>query len=378
MPQGEKFWNPYRWVTVSSDPVQHAEPKYHHTFDGISGRLWCELETLTSLLIGDGGRNNVEFVRHKRPGNQNPYIPSTSLKGAIRSLAEVVGNATVPFSISVDSQHKLDNARKEVGGVSQFDTVARTFGYWRESDSSILAGLIHFSDAEITTQVAPPNDWQQFTVDVGQPKPSHDAFYPKNSRGENNRRKFYHHHPNATQLSRAQADQTRNVRPAPPGTGFSFTVDFTNLRDAELNLLLYCLALEEQVSVTLSTDALGPDAQEPVTLDGPLRHKIGGAKPHGAGSVQIRITKLELHTDARARYQGGSSPQIFQEQALFNELNSRTASFQRRKDQTMRELRAMLIYTTQDPRQPIHYPKYSWFQQEKNTPGAHTLLKPTI
>ena len=378
MPQGEKFWNPYRWVTVSSQPVQHAEPKYQHTFDGISGRLWCELKALTPLLIGDGGRNNVQFVRHKRPGNQNPYIPSTSLKGAIRSLAEVVGNATVPFSIPVDPQHALANARKEVGGVSQFDTVARTFGYWREGDSNILTGLIHFSDAEITTEVAPPNDWQQFTVDVGQPKPSHKAFYPKNNQGENNRRKFYHHHPNATELSRAQADQTRNVRPAPPGTGVSFTVDFTNLRDDELNLLLYCLALEEQVSVTLSTDALGPDAQESVTLDGPLRHKIGGAKPHGAGSVQIRITKLELHTDAKARYQGRSSTQTFQEQDLFHELNSRTASFRGRTDQTMRELRAMLIYTAQDPRQPIHYPDYDWFLDERDAPGANTLLKTTI
>ena len=24
MPQGETFWNPYHWVRVSNDPVQHA------------------------------------------------------------------------------------------------------------------------------------------------------------------------------------------------------------------------------------------------------------------------------------------------------------------------------------------------------------------
>ena len=377
MPKGENFWNPYRWVTVSSDPVQHAEPKYHHTFDGISGRLWCELEALTPLLIGDGGQNNVQFVRHEGK-DKNPYIPSTSLKGTIRSLAEVVGNATVPFSIPVDSQHKLDNARQEVSGVSQFDAVARTFGYLRQGDSNVLAGLIHFSDAEITKQVISPNNWQQFTVDVGQPNPKHSAFYPKNSQGENNRRKFYHHHPNAIELNKPQADQTRNVRPAPPGTCFSFTVDFTNLRDAELNLLLYCLALEEQVSVTLSTDALGPNAQEPVTLCGPLRHKIGGAKPHGAGSVHIRVTKMELRTNAAARYLGRNNSCILEANCLNTELQNRTASFRHRTDQTMKELRAMLIYTTQDPRTPIRYPKYSWFQRERNTPGAHTLLKPTI
>lgn len=377
MPQGENFWNPYRWVTVSSQPVRHAEPQYQHTFDGISGRLYCELEALTPLLIGNGQAPNIQFVRHSH--NSQPYIPSTSLKGAIRSLAEVVGNATVPFSIPVDSEHALANARQAVGGVSQFDTVARTFGYLRQGDSNVLAGLIHFSDAEITTEVASPNDWQPFTIDVGQPKPSHTAFYPKNNQGENNRRKFYHHHPNATKLSPPQANQNppHTVRPAPPGTGFSFTVDFTNLRDDELNLLLYCLALEEQASVTLRAGALGPDAQEPVTLDGPLRHKIGGAKPHGAGSVHICITRLEL-VDAKARYQGDSSTQKWQGQSLLNQLDNRTASFRGRTDLTMRELRAMLIYTDQDPRTPVRYPKYSWFQREKNTPGAHTLLKPTI
>ena len=365
MPQGENFWNPYRWVTVSSDPVRHAEPKYRHTFDGISGRLYCKLKALTPLIIGDGQALNIQFVRHRH--NSQPYIPGTSLKGSIRSLAEVVGNATIPFpSVSVDSGHTLSQARSD----TDLDVLARTFGYL--DDSNVLAGLIHFSDAEITTQVAPPNTWRQFTIDVGQPKPSHSAFYPGN-----NRRKFYHHHPNTTELNNPQADQTRNVRPAPPGTGFSFTVDFTNLRDDELNLLLYCLALENQASVTLSKDALGPKAQQAITLCGPLRHKIGGAKPHGAGSVHIRITRLEL-VDAKVRYQGGSSTNTLQGQALLCELNNRTASFRGRTDKTMRELRAMLIYTAQDPRQPIHYPNYPWFQHEKNTPGARTLLKPTI
>ena len=367
MPQGENFWNPYRWVTVSSNPVEHAEPKYQHTFNGISGRLWCELEALTPLLIGDGQAPNIQFVRHQH--NWQPYIPSTSLKGAIRSLAEVVGNATIPFpSVSVDSGHTLSQARSG----TELDVLARTFGYL--DDSNVVAGLIHFSDAELTVSPQPWNNWARYRVVVGQPKPSHNAFYPGN-----NKRKFYHHHPGATQLVAAppNIDRVNNVRPAPPGTCFSFTVDFTNLRDAELNLLLYCLALEEQVSVTLSMDALGPDAQKSVTLYGPMRHKIGGAKPHGAGSVRICITKMELW-DARARYRGRSATQPLQGQNLLDELNSRTTSFRGRTDPTMRELRAMLIYTTQDPRQPIYYPNYSWFQSEKNTPGAHTPLKPTI
>ena len=72
MPQGENFWNPYRWVTVSDEPVEHEVPNYHHTLSGVSGRLWCELEALTPLLIGDGQvRSGIEFVRH----NRQPLYP---------------------------------------------------------------------------------------------------------------------------------------------------------------------------------------------------------------------------------------------------------------------------------------------------------------
>ena len=368
MPQGENFWNPYRWVTVCNQPVRHDVPNYHHTLSGLSGRLWCELEALTPLLIGDGGNKHVQFVRHRH--NRKSYIPSTSLKGAMRSLAEVVGNAAVPFpQVRVDAQHVLANAHTG----SQFDPVARTFGYLH--DSNVVAGLLHFSDAEITAEVAPPSQWQQYTVDVGQPKPSHTAFY-----STNNRRKFYHHHPDTQQLTEPQAAQTRRVTPAPPGTRFKFTVDFTNLRDDEFNLLLYCLILEEQVTVTLGPAALGlDDDQEPFTFVGPLRHKIGGAKPHGAGSICIRITKMELCTDVVARYRGSNGTETWEKEYLTTELNNRTASFRGRTDQTMRELRAMLIYSTDDPRTPIHYPDYDWFLDERERPsGKKTPLKPTI
>ena len=280
MPVGENFWNPYRWVTVSNRSVTHDVPNYHHTFSGLSGRLWCELEALTPLLIGDGRAPNIQFVRHTHNGQ--PYIPSTSLKGAIRSLAEVVGNGTVPFSVSVQSRHQPTNARQDRGGVSRLDPITRTFGYLHKDDSNVFTGLIRFSDAEFIASPQPPNNWQQnrIRIVVGRPESSHQAFYPSK-----NKRKFYHHHQGIAQLVEApddvpQGSQTPEVTPAPPGTSFHFTVDFTNLRDDELNLLLYCLALEEQVTVTLSPEALGRE-EDSETLVGPLRHKIGGAKPSG-------------------------------------------------------------------------------------------------
>ena len=370
MPQGENFWNPYRWVTVSNQPIQYEVPSYHHTLSGLSGRLWCELEALTPLLIGADGNSPVEFVRR----GQVPYIPATSLKGAIRSLAEVVGNAAVPFPKNgVDSKHELARARITTDETQTLDTVARTFGYLH--GGNVVAGLIHFSDAQMTESVEPPNQWRRFDIVVGQPNPKHEDFYPGK-----NRRKFYHHHPGTKELTKTIVSQKRSVRPAPPGTRFQWTVDFTNLREEELNLLLYCLVLEEQVSVTLSPAALGSEhSQQSVTLQGPLRHKIGGAKPHGAGSVHIRITKMELRTDAAARYRGESTTDTWEADTLTKELSNRTASFQNRNERTMRELRAMLIYTTEDPRHTIRYPNYQWFQREQAKPRHEkTPLKPTI
>ena len=377
MPQGEKFWNPYRWVTVSDQPIEYYEPCYHHISSGLSGRLWCELEALTPLLIGDGngkdGDGEVNFVRY--PHAQQPYIPATSLKGALRSLAEVVGNAAVPFqNDSVDVRHRLNRARIDTAAGRQFDIVARTFGYLQ--DGNVFAGLIRFSDAEMIAKPTSPGEWPAYPVTVGQPKREHEAFYPGN-----NRRKFYHHHPGATGLVAPHPGippgSLRNRRPAPPGTRFSFTVDFANLSDAELDLLLYCLVLEEQVAVKLSQAALGrADNQASVILQGPLRHKIGGAKPHGAGSVHIRITKMQLRTDAMARYRGHDNVETWEEEStVMAELNRRTASFRGCTDLTMQELHAMLIYTTEDPRTPIHYPKYQWFQDANN---LNTQLKPTI
>ncbi len=362
MPERNHFWNPYRWVRVSDRAVHHDAPEYHHRLSGLSGRLWCEFEALTPVFIGDGG-TPARFVRHARSGQ--PYIPATSLKGVIRSLAEIVGNAAVPFGgVHVDEPHRLAEARALDGAL---DIAARMFGYL--DGGKVFAGLVRFGDAELAEPHPPPSQWEQYEVAVGQPKPKHQAFYPSNDR-----RKFYHHHVNAKNLvPPAAIKQTATVRPAPSGTRFSFTVDFTNLRDAELDLLLYCLVLEEQATVTLTPAALGRSAdQESVTLQGPLRHKLGGAKPHGAGSVRLRVTKLKLQTDPTTRYRGNDATEMWEGERLNGELLRRTAQYCKRTDQTMRELRAMLIYTTKDPRCPIQYPTYRWFQTRSQVP-----LKPT-
>lgn len=365
MPQNELFWNPYRWVKVSDQPIQYETPHYHHRLEGLSGRIECTLTALTPLIIGDG---NGEFVRHKH--DRHPYIPATSLKGNIRALAELVGNAAVPFDkrmCDIDDAHQLDSAEANNHAL---DVVARTFGYL--NSGRVFSGLIRFSDGKLVGE-ASLSTWQQYKVAVGQPKKEHQSFYP-----DKRRRKLYHHLPNAKQLTQPHPGirQTVTVRPAPPGTQFRFTVDFHNLRDDELNLLLYCLVLEDEVTVTLRPEALGPDAREPVSFCGPMRHKLGGCKPHGGGSAHIVIDKLLVRTDPADRYRGHDSAQEFAGESLATELQRRTAAYVKRNDETMLQLRAMMIYSSDDPRRPIKYPTYQWFEKERLLKEKRDL-KPT-
>lgn len=333
MPQGEQFYNPYRWVRVSDEPIQKAAPNYHHQFSGLSGRLWCELQTLTPLVIGDG---KGQFVRSK-PENK-PYIPGTSLKGGIRSLAELVGNAAVPSeNCKADDTHAAKRASQGDGASWQLDVVARTFGYLEGKEGKkAFAGLVQFSDALLTDTSLSSGTLPTFTVVVGQPKPEHVAFYP-----DRKRRKLYHHHYGATALAQTSLAQNRKVQAIPPNVKFAFTVEFLNLHDHELSLLLYCLALEEEVSVTLGKEALEPHATGPVTLTGSLRHKLGGCKPHGAGSVHISIVKMQLRSDPKARYRGQPGETVFEGEPLKHEVAHRTQSICQRNDTMMQELQVL-------------------------------------
>ena len=351
MPQGENFWNPYRWVTLGGEEAPRKEPHYHHRASGLSGRLHCELTALTPLMIGNG---SGKFVHHASRSPQDAsYIPGTSLKGAIRSLAEVVSHSDDPFN----NKHP---------DTSKLDIVARTFGYLK--GGNIFRGLVRCSDAKLISTSR--HRWQEYEVVVGQPKDTHQSFYPSR-----NQRKFYHHHPGVQDLVRAPSNirQTNKIQPAPSGTCFVFTVDFTNVREAEFGLLLYCLALEEQVKVSLRPECLRP-GDRTVAFQGPMRHKIGGAKPHGAGSVHIAITRMQLVEDAAARYRGRDASRTWENESLKQEIIRRTQSFRRREDRTMKELRAMLIYSKDDPRgQAIRYPERNWFDRNPTTE-----LKPTL
>jgi hypothetical protein len=271
--------------------------------------------------------------------------------------------------VTVDAPHQLEKAAEGDGVARKLDVTARTFGYLNRGE--VFAGVVRFSDghpvgklpAALTCDVA-----------VGQPDPDHRPFYPGPGF-----RKLYHHKVGATTLTPPHPGirQTSRVRPLSPGVKFDFRVDFANVRDEELKLLLYCLALEEEVSVTLSTEAVG--GPDPVTLRAPMRHKLGHCKPHGGGSVALTVTKWQLWAGPASRYRGqGDKGQVFEGEALTQALREQTADYRKRQDPTMQHLRAMWIYAANDPRAAdLNYPTYGWFQEDSEDP-RQTPLKPTL
>ncbi|NLE58494.1 MAG: hypothetical protein GX616_09040 [Planctomycetes bacterium] len=377
----DEFWNPYRWVRVPADVDDYRQPSYRHQFSGLRGRIEGRLEALTPLIIGDG--QNPGDIRFLCRADGTPYIPGTSLKGMIRSLVEVVGNACVPFAKGLaDQQHQAQKATRGRGSSWQLDLASRMFGtIGHDRGDPDFAGLVRFHDALADPSTLPPRpNWHTYTIAGGNPKPEHHAFYPEDYQA----RKFYHHKPQGGLVSAPgsiRPDQTRKVTPAPPGAVFSLRIDAENLLQSEWQILLYCLALEESVSVTLSPAALGDKYREPVHLVGPMRHKLGGAKPQGGGSCRIHLDRLVLDEDPLARYRRGrGAAKTLEGQAVAEYVSSETEPFRRREDRTMRELRAMLIFTPDDPRATnLRYPSYMWFQDEKLLPANDkTCLKPTL
>ncbi len=97
------FENPYNFVPASPRDTNHptlgdAEPAGHHRYhpELWSGRIGVELTTCTPLLVPDLGRDSVDGHRVyglRLDEDGVPYLPPTSIKGALRSAYEAMTNS---------------------------------------------------------------------------------------------------------------------------------------------------------------------------------------------------------------------------------------------------------------------------------------------
>ncbi|MEW6259121.1 MAG: RAMP superfamily CRISPR-associated protein [Thermodesulfobacteriota bacterium] len=361
MPQNETFWNPYRLVPAKSVENRCA-PQTHERFVGHCGILSCTVENLTPLFVGPSSKGNPRRFLSRE---QRPVIPGSSLKGMFRSLAELVGGGCCSVQ-NTGGQHKSP-VPPELGkctDVRSLCITCRMFGAMETSSRArVHMGKVCFGDATLLDERGRTDSFQVYLSSCGV---RHEPFYrsPHTGKLDGASRKLYFHQPmhreNIQPLPISVSARPWQVDALLPHHRFRFEVTYHNLTDAELSLLLYVIHLEEHVEVTIG--------EEHIQLRGPLRHKIGNAKPLGMGSCHVQIEWWERFLEPRLRFASLQSSQRHRLEGddLHDEIIKRICPYIEDKSPTMKHVRKMMVWDETDKR-VFNYPNYEWFQNRANS-----------
>ena len=412
--------NPYDFVPFEPNPPQrHCPPQTQGTFDPnlYTGELVCLLETETPLFIHLKQERGNRIPRRFYQRGGRIVIPATSLKGMVRSVAEVVSNSCLRIASLKESDrqpgYEMSNSYKQGHFKTykrwkiswpQFEAMHAPIplvpeedgppyptgsgvvpkGFWmcqtknnlcpccalfgmtervedEEAKAAPLAGRVRFTEA----RQAGNNKEVKISIPhrIGPPHPYHRPFYFD----DNNKllgRKFYYHHADYTNAIKQYEDVKHKdwITVQAQEGKFVFTVRFHNLREEELAVLVYSLMLEDD-----------------------LRHHLGYGKPFGLGTVKISITEMRLmHFDDKKPsryldYDDQPSPSIWD-----------TANATKWQDKGMRlwterpgagaaynKFKEILKYPQT---QNFRYPTFQWFRDptKKNITLAQYQSNPSV
>lgn len=271
---------PYKLIDLPFEvEITRKKPAGHHKFiaDRRSGQLHLNVEALSPVHVASGlierkGYRQHPLVKSLLRVGETPVIPGSSFKGCVRSIVEAISPSCVRVTRARRQQvpRQLQECRKK----EQLCLACRIFG------AQDYLGLIRFSDFRLKEV---PN--QAITVaqvpPFYRPRNREGLYYSEEGRKRYVRgRKFYMH-------GTEQARDKTPIEVCETGSHFEGIIDFTNLDDAELGLLLL---------------ALGQSTNYPLYL------KLGGAKPACFGSLQVHVTKLAILSDAKERYSSWDAP----------------------------------------------------------------------
>ncbi|GEM_PF-972555 len=309
-----EFLIPYNFVrTTEISTGQKKSPGImHDKFSGYSGKIVCQLTPKTRTIIAENpGFGSAHELSQICDNDGKPFLPSSSLKGMFRSVAEAVANGCyllfdkkyhykhINHPIDVDVSRKIRGiASSPCSDINHLCICCRLFGMVGKQDDvqaegkAIFGGKVSIGDATTTKDDYLEGSYNNKLVVKGimTPKPHHDLFYEMNGliRG----RKFYYHRRDNELKAILNGDvgefDKSFVKWIKAEALFQFTVNFSNLEKDELGLLLYALELEEK---KVNNEKVG------------MYHKIGMAKAQGFGSCEIKITRLELMDNPQSRYQ---------------------------------------------------------------------------
>jgi CRISPR/Cas system CSM-associated protein Csm3 (group 7 of RAMP superfamily) len=348
--------NPYGFVRLAGNPIRE-KVQQHEKYSGLSGWITCTLTTRTPVFVpqyraGSADRVQIhETLKMYRDRQGTPLIPGTSLKGVIRNVAEAVSNSC--FSLpnpwrayrqkETEIEYDLPRDFHACENEKLLCPACRLFGMLNRG--VVYAGNVSIQDAHARSGY----QFGNFTLAIlDAPKPRHRPFYsqkPEERKPPIRGRKFYRHRPQGV-LTRSQKDHhNKTVEAVLPGAVFSFDVEYANLSEPDLNLLLFALTLWDDTC-----------------------HKVGMGKPIGMGSAKIEITAIApLDRQVRYRELGGGQSKSLTGSALADFITPRVAHFRAGTALNLEDLHAILRWD-ENAKDVIHYPGQDWFKANPKTP----------
>lgn len=276
------FTYPFNFVSLG-DKVEKEERKLGKN----SGKLECSLINYTPIFTGgekskSGKHTTEEFLEDR----ENYIISASTLKGEIRNIIETITHSCIRCKneeIVPEKFKPCDNLKRLCFACRLFGTTVEKAD---ENGNSAYSGRVYFSDAKLPkTKVGTSLTPLKPTMT---PNEKLKKYYLDKS-GRMRGRKFYWHHENLLSNKNNKLPYKREgFKPKDSVTivqlikslkTFSFKVEFKNLTDIELGMLIYALELEKN-----------------------LLHKIGRGKALGLGSCKISIDSFELFEENRYNF----------------------------------------------------------------------------
>lgn len=348
--------NPYGFVRLGLAAQREAAIQ-HDRFDGLSGQLRCRLTVLTHLFIPktqetEGGRHQELSLLRSADGR--PLLPGSSLKGVIRSVAEAISGSCLTLPLGRRGEVKYRGRPK----VSY--RIPRGFEHCRNADHHCPAcrifgslsggnpflGKIGLSDA---STIGRPLDVETITIEaLMEPKPRHRAWYQDpQQRGFLRGRKFYYHRPLGPRRTAVKNKYNKTIEAVRPGAIFAFSLEYANLTEAELALLVFALSLEPGMA-----------------------YKVGMGKPVGLGSARLEIVGWE-QIDRQARYrQFGGGVTVLEGKELAEEVTRWQQRYHQMYANWKESLADLRRIWTWNPKatEDVRYPGQDWFRRNPKTP----------
>jgi len=354
----DNFKNPYNFVKIAWDrKPEKKRPLTYEKFQGKSGSIKLKITSLSPLFIRhtykenerrkpDGINIPIQFAHNKK----NEYlIPGSSLKGMLRATAEAIANSCLSSFNGTYEQTRQspgityrfkDSDFKPCKG-EEICITCRIFGM--QSKNASFKGKVNISDAKCTP---PAKVYKDVILPIlSTPKPHHTSFYkdPKKTANIIAGRKFYYHSNSirtapSIKFNRRGKPYNTKIKPLDKGNIFYSTVDFENLTDEELSLLIYTLVLEDGVC-----------------------HKIGMGKPAGFGSIKIEIESIILRDFLKHLEQYEEWEEKLEGNRLTEYIKTKTKMYRENKSVNLESLRKIWKYPPEDV--DYRYPDRDWFRE---------------